>query len=126
MIHEVNMNKDNVLKLLNCNITWKEFSNKEHCSSYVISQSDCPTILVTAKMIENAISAYFSNNYSVSDLIDWANVVRFSDIFTIDEANKDCIISILDRIEESDEDGKILTENDLRNMQAKLKQNRMW
>ena len=120
------MNKDNVLKLLNCNIKWKEFSNKEHCSSYVISQADCPTILVTAKMVENAINAYFSNNYSVSDLIDWANVVRFSDIFTIDEANKDCIISILDRIEESDEDGKSLTENDLRNMQAKLKQNRMW
>jgi len=120
------MNKDNVLKLLNCIVTWKEFSKNEHCSSYVIPQSDCPTILVTAKTVENAIDTYFNNDYSVSDLIDWANAVRFSDIFTIDEANKDCIISILDRIEESDEEGKDLTESDLKNMLTKLKQNKMW
>ena len=120
------MNNDNVLKLLNCNVTWKEFSKNEHYSSYVIPQSDCPTILVTAKTVENAIDTCFNNDYSVSDLIDWTNAVRFSDIFTIDEANKDCIISILDRIEESDEEGKDLTESDLKNMLTKLKQNKMW
>ena len=62
----------------------------------------------------------------MQDLLDWANVVRFSDIFLVNEDCRDCVISILDRIEESDEEGSELSNNDLLLMIDKLNKNEEW
>ena len=62
----------------------------------------------------------------MQDLLDWANVVRFSDVFLVEEDCRDCVISILDRIEESDEDGNELLNNDLLLMIDKLNKNEEW
>ena len=62
----------------------------------------------------------------MQDLLDWANVVRFSDIFLVNEDCRDCVISVLDRIEESDEEGNELSNNDLILMIEKLNNNVEW
>ena len=52
--------------------------------------------------------------------------MRFSDVFLVEEDCRDCVISILDRIEESDEDGNELLNNDLLLMIDKLNKNEEW
>ncbi|MBO5066786.1 MAG: hypothetical protein J6C62_00105 [Clostridia bacterium] len=62
----------------------------------------------------------------MQDLLGWANVVRFSDIFLVNEDCRECVISILDRIEESDEEGNELSNSDLLLMIDKLNKNEEW
>lgn len=119
------MNKQLVQKLLNCEITWKEFSAIENCSSYLINTNGA-AIKVDVNAVKNAIQSYLDNKYTMQDLLDWANTVRFSDIFLIEEHYRDCIISILDRIEESDEEGSELSKDDLLLMLKKLNNNEEW
>ena len=119
------MNKELVQKLLNCEITWKDFSSVENCSSYLIDLNDT-VINVNANIVIKAIQSCLDNKYTMQDLLDWANVVRFSDVFLVEEDCRDCVISILDRIEESDEDGNELLNNDLLLMIDKLNKNEEW
>lgn len=51
---------------------------------------------------------------------------NFYELFSIDEKHKDSIISILDRIEEADEEGKSLSQEDLLLMLKKLSLNEEW
>ncbi len=119
------MNKEQIQMLLNCDISWKDFSDIEKCNSYLI-ESDNLVINVDERIVKNAIQSCIDNKYTMQDLLDWANVVRFSDIFIVEEKCRDCVISILDRIEESDEDGCELSNNDLLLMIDKLNSNKMW
>ncbi|MBE5730808.1 MAG: hypothetical protein E7350_02510 [Clostridiales bacterium] len=119
------MNKDLVQKLLNCDIAWSEFASKEKCSSYLIELDDME-INVSTGIVIKAIHSCLDGKYTMQDLLDWANVVRFSDIFLIDEDCRDCVISILDRIEESDEEGCDLSNSDLMLMIEKLGHNEEW
>ncbi|MBR2070290.1 MAG: hypothetical protein IJ938_02655 [Clostridia bacterium] len=120
------MNKQLVQKLLNCEITWKNVCSLENCNSYLIELNDNTIFNITPENVIKAIQACLNNDYSMKDLIDWANVVRFSEIFLFNGAYSDCIISILDRIEESDEEGNELSNNDLSMMIDKLINNKEW
>ena len=119
------MKKELVQKLVNCEITWREFSSIEKCSSYLI-ELDNTVINIDATIVSKAIQSCLDNKYTMQDLLDWANVVRFSDIFLVDEGCRDCVISILDRIEESDEEDCALTNDDLMLMVKKLRDNEEW
>ena len=119
------MNKELVQKLVNCEISWSEFSSIEKCSSYLIELDDT-IINIDTIIVGKAIQCCLDNKYSMQDLLDWANVVRFSDIFLVNEDCRDCVISILDRIEESDEEGSELSNNDLLLMIDKLNKNEEW
>lgn len=119
------MNKGLIQRLLDCDITWKEFSNIEKCNSYLI-ESDNLVISINERIVKNAIQSCIDNKYTIQDLLDWANVVRFSDIFIIEDGCRDCVISVLDRIEESDEEGCELSNNDLLLMIDKLNHNKVW
>ena len=119
------MNKELVQKLVNCEISWSEFSSIEKCSSYLIELDDT-IINIDTIIVGKAIQCCLDNKYAMQDLLDWANVVRFSDIFLVNEDCRDCVISILDRIEESDEEGNELSYNDLILMIEKLNNNVEW
>lgn len=114
-----------VKKLLNCDISWKEFSSFENCNSYLIDLKGT-VIKVNKSMVKKAIQACLNNKYTMQDLLDLANTVRFSDAFLIEENCRDCVISILDRIEESDEEGSELSENELLSMLDKLDKKEEW
>ena len=83
-------------------------------------------INVNVNTVSKAIQSCLDNKYTMKDLLDWANVVRFSEVFLIDEDCRDCVISILDRIEESDEEGNELSNNDLLLMLYKLNKKEEW
>lgn len=119
------MNKELVKKLVNCEISWNEFAFIEKCNSYLI-ESDDMVINIDAAIVSKAIKSCLDNKYTMQDLLDWANVVRFSDMFLINENCRDCVISILDRIEESDEENCALSNNDLMLMIKKLNNNEEW
>ena len=119
------MNKELVQKLVNCEISWSEFSSIEKCSSYLIELDDT-IINIDTIIVGKAIQCCLDKKYTMQDLLDWANVVRFSDIFLVNEDCRDCVISILDRIEESDEEGSELSNNDLLLMIDKLNKNEEW
>ncbi|MBR2376918.1 MAG: hypothetical protein IKA85_08435 [Clostridia bacterium] len=119
------MNKELVQKLVNCEISWSEFSSIEKCSSYLIELDDT-IINIDTIIVGKAIQCCLDNEYTMQDLLDWANVVRFSDIFLVNEDCRDCVISILDRIEESDEEGSELSNNDLLLMIDRLNKNEEW
>lgn len=119
------MNKELVQKLVNCEISWSEFSSIEKCSSYLIELDDTIINIDTTNVCV-AIQYCLDNKYTMQDLLDWANVVRFSDIFLVNEDCRDCVISILDRIEESDEEGNELSNDNLLLMLDKLNKNEEW
>lgn len=119
------MDRKLVEKLLNCNISWKDINMSGNGSSYLINMNNT-NIQVEKHMVINAIQSCLDNKYTMKDLIDWVNVVRFSDIFYFEDSVQDCIISILDRIEESDEFGSELTQEDLCLMIDKLQKNEEW
>lgn len=118
------MNNEIISKLLKCETTWREVKEKESLDSYVIAGEE--EFFVDANTVKTAIDAYLNGNYTMQDLIDWANVVRFSDIFDFEERHRECIIGILDRIEESDEANNELTDTDLKSMKDKLDRNEQW
>ncbi len=122
---DIIMNIELVKKLLNCEISWNTFSSIKNCNSYLIDLKGS-VIKVDRNVVKKAIKACLNNKYTMQDLLDWANVVRFSDSFLVEENCRDCVISILDRIEESDEEGSELSKNDLLLMLDKLDNNDEW
>ncbi len=72
---------------------------------------------VTSEDAIAMLKAYSEQRLSYDELIDWANLVLFNDAFDFDgEALRDC----LDKIEESDEPGKALTEEDVAALMQEL------
>ena len=118
------MNNETIYRLLKCEITWKEAAKKERCGSYVIVGTE--EFHVDVDNIMTAIDACLNGKYTIQDLIDWANVIRFSDVFSFETKHSECIIGILDRIEESDEKNNELTRADLNLMKEKLERNEQW
>jgi len=55
-----------------------------------------------------------NNEISVSDLVDWVNVVWFTDLFDYAEKYQDSIASVMSELEESDEEGNELTDEKIR------------
>lgn len=115
-----------IQKMLDCEITWKKAISIEYEDSYLVKTDNGYIFHINTETVIKAIESCLNGTFSHKDLIDWVNVVRFSDIFNFDEKQQECIISILDRIEESDEDGKTLSDDDLLLMERKLKNNMVW
>lgn len=120
------MKVDLIKKLLNCEITWEKAISAEEKGSYLVKTDNGYIFYVNTETVVKAIESCLNGTFSRKDLIDWVNVVRFSDVFIFDERQQECIISVLDRIEESDENGKTLSDDDLLLMVRKLKNNMVW
>ena len=122
---DIIMNMELLKKLLNCDISWKDFSSIEKCNSYLIKWKGV-IIKVDRNIVKKAIQSCLDDKFTMQDLLDWSNVVRFSDVFSVEENCRECVVSILDRIEESDEEGNALCKNDLLLMLNKLDNNEEW
>lgn len=120
------MKIDLIQKLLNCEVTWREAVSVEHEDSYLVKSDKEHIFHIDTETVIKAIESCLNGRFLYEDLIDWANVVRFSDIFDFDGRQQESIISVLDRIEESDENGKTLSRDDLLLMVEKLKNNMAW
>ena len=87
--------------------------NVECKKAYCIKRSD----------VVNAIQLLQNGTISKDTLVEWVNVVWFTELFVFDDEDADSIVSVLEVLETMDEDGVVVSENELSEMIASLNSN---
>ena len=87
--------------------------NVESQKAYCIKRSD----------VVNAIQLYKNGAISKDALVEWVNVVWFTELFVFDDEDADSIVSVLEVLETMDEDDVIISENELSEMITALTSN---
>ncbi len=80
-------------------------------------------VSVSASHVIIAIDKFSRNDIDIATLLDWVNVVWFTDLYEYLDNESDSISSVLSVLETLDEEGVALTENDLTNMKKSLLKN---
>ena len=73
--------------------------------------------------VVNAIQLYKNGAISKDTLVEWVNVVWFTELFVFDDEDADSIVSVLEVLETMDEDGVVISENELSEMITALSSN---
>ena len=60
---------------------------------------------------------------TVLDVVEWVNVVWFTDLFAFSDDEADSIVSVLEVLETMDEEGVAITTDELNNMKIALNAN---
>jgi len=81
-------------------------------------------VVISAPDVIHLLSAYADKRITIEHLLDWVNTVWFTDFFDYDDVCCDSIASVLNELEELDEDGRELTPEDIGNYIDALKDNR--
>ena len=81
----------------------EDLHNAECKKAYCIKRSD----------VVNAIQLYKNGAISKDALVEWVNVVWFTELFVFDDEDADSIVSVLEVLETMDEDDAIISENEL-------------
>ena len=93
-----------------------QISKKELCNNIGKKLHDItidnPVIVNTTDVI-NVLDAYKIGKISINQMLEWVNIVWFTDLFEYDERQCDSIASVLNVLEELDEKDKNLTEDDI-------------
>jgi hypothetical protein len=66
-------------------------------------------IIVSNYHLINLLSKYKESALDEHVILDWVNTIWFTDWFTYEDTNCECIASIMSELEEIDEEGKELT-----------------
>lgn len=80
-------------------------------------------LCVRAVDVSNALELVLSGKRQLSDLIEWVNVVWFTDLFYFLDKETDSIISVLEILETLDEGDICISDNEMRAMQLALHKN---
>ena len=91
----------------------EDLHNVECKKAYRIKRSD----------VVNAIQLYKNGAISKDALVEWVNVVWFTELYVFDDEDADSIVSVLDVLETMDEDGVVVSENELSEMITALTSN---
>ncbi|MEA4833309.1 MAG: hypothetical protein VB118_11940 [Oscillospiraceae bacterium] len=70
-------------------------------------------IEITAQDVVNLLKAYQSSRITIDMLLQWVNTVWFTDLFTYSDNYCDSIASVMNKLEEIDENGYILANNEI-------------
>jgi len=95
----------------NLQISKKELSNKLGGNLHTVKLETPATVFNTD--VINALKAIRNGRISLNQLLDWVNTVWFTDLFEYDDEYADSIASVLDKLEDLDEDDRKLTESDI-------------
>ena len=79
---------------------------------------------ITRFDVVNAVQAMLDGSKSVLDVVEWVNVVWFTDLFTFHDDETDSIVSVLGVLETLDEEGVVATTDELKNMVSALRENK--
>ncbi|MDD5904164.1 MAG: hypothetical protein PUC64_04260 [Clostridium sp.] len=66
--------------------------------------------------VVNAIQLLQNGTIPKDALVEWVNVVWFTELYVFDDEDADSIVSVLDVLETTDEDDVIISENELSEM----------
>ncbi len=73
--------------------------------------------------VVNAIRLYRNQTITLNALVDWVNVVWFTELFVFRDEETDSIVSVLEVLETMDEDDVVVSESDLDSMVTALNSN---
>lgn len=81
-------------------------------------------LIVSARDLVFLIRKYLNRELSLQEMVDWANVVWFTDLFEYNEEEEDSISSVVDVLESLDEEMVYYSEEDFLEMIDCLLENR--
>lgn len=73
--------------------------------------------------VVNAIQLLENGTISKEALVDWVNVIWFTGLYVFDDEDADSIVSVLEVLETMDEDGVVISDNELSKMTTALAAN---
>ena len=91
----------------------EDLHNVECKKAYCIKRSD----------VVNAIQLLQNGTIPKDTLVEWVNVVWFTELFVFDDEDADSIVSVLEVLETMDEDGVVVSEDELSEMITALNSN---
>ena len=91
----------------------EDLHNVECQKAYRIKRSD----------VVNAIQLLQNGTISKDTLVEWVNVVWFTELYVFDDDDADSIVSVLEVLETMDEEGVVISENELSEMITALTSN---
>ncbi len=108
------MEKSAQKRFLNLEITKEELKNVLGEDLYNV-EIDKPTIVHSQDVI-CVINSFLEKKISLIQLVEWVNVIWFTDIYTFRDNESDSILSVLEVLETLDEEGVNVSDDELRNM----------
>ena len=78
---------------------------------------------ITRFDVVNAVQAMLNGSKAILDVVEWVNVVWFTDLFTFPDVEADSIVSVLEVLETMDEEGVTITEDEFKKMMTALTAN---
>ena len=81
-------------------------------------------VIVCSQDVIFLINQYLDKKITLQDVLDWVNVVWFTDLFEYNEVEEDSIASVINELETMDEDGVYFSGKDFLEMIECLLQNR--
>lgn len=91
----------------------EDLHNVECQKAYCIKRSD----------VVNAIQLLQNGTISKETLVEWVNIVWFTEIYAFNDEDTDCIVSVLEVLETMDEDGVVVSEDEFSKMKTALTSN---
>ena len=96
----------------------------EHYGNDLVNAKCETCVIVKTGDVITAIQKYQDGEITLLMLLDWVNTLWFSDyLFTYDESQRESIASVMDKLEELDEEGVFYTDEDYERMIYALKNN---
>ncbi len=82
------------------------------------------SVCVNAVDVSNVIEKFLGKEIEFQELVDWVNVIWFTELFYFPDEETDAIISVMEVLETLDEEGVNISSDELKSMQATLKDNK--
>ena len=93
-----------------------KISKKDLCDklgSNLIALSTETPVIVNSFDVINMLNAYKIGKYSVGNILDWVNTIWFTELYAYNDEQSNSIASIMNKLEELDEKGYILSNVDV-------------
>ena len=82
------------------------------------------TIKVCKEDVIAVLERYLTRNLEKQAMIDWVNIIWFNDAYEFEDSETDSIVSVLSVVETMDEEDSNVSDSDISNMVACLRQNK--
>ncbi len=116
--------KETLLKFKNLEIDKAQLKKEIGDDLYNV---DCSRPLIIDKEdVSKVIQHYLNNDILLEKLVDWVNVVWFTDLFELAESESDSIMSVLEVLETLDEDEATVSSQDFSKMLVALSNNSIY
>lgn len=79
--------------------------------------------MITRFDVVNAVQAMLDSSKTVLDVVEWVNVVWFTDLFEFSDDEADSVVSVFEVLETMDEEGVAVTTEELNKMISALNEN---